>query len=195
MFSKSDNTDKELVEGLRRSSEACFDKLFIRYSGAIYGICRRFYLTQTDSEEVVQEVFMKVWENRHGLKSGLSFKSYLYTIARNIILKNIRSYTIDYACREYLSRQHSGGENQTENQVFFNQLLTLSEEAINQLSPQRKEVFLMGRFEGMTNEEIASRLGLSKRTVEHHMYHAQKHMRRKMSVMKVSVILLGFFIF
>src|SRR5690606_24747458 len=123
-----------------------------------------------DSDEVVQDVFAKVWENRSQLNSNLSFKAYLYAIARNLILKRIRRRAIDLAFKQYFISHASLSENSTENIIHFNELRDISDEIIDKLPPQRKKVFLMNRVEGLKSEEIAVKMGLSKRTVERHIY-------------------------
>lgn len=189
MHNKEKEKDEILVNGLIAGDESCFDSLFIRYSGAIYNVGRLYRFNQHDAEEIVQDVFAKVWENRTQLKSELSFKAYLYAIAKNMILKTIRRRTIDFAFKRYFISHTSFIENSTENVVSFNELRKVSDEIINQLPPQRKKVFLMNRLEGLKSEEIAIRTGLSKRTVERHIYDAQKFIRGKMTFVKISTLL------
>lgn len=188
-------SDQSLVEGLRAGKESCFDELFLRYSSAIFKICRHYHLSQEESEEIVQDVFLKIWEKRTALNQHLSFKSYLYTIAKNQVLKEIRKNSQQMAYEKYAIYSTSEADTCTENQVFFDDLQMHSKKVINQLSSQRKEVFLMSRFEGLSNDEIATKLNLSKRTVEHHLYHAQKFIRDKMEVLKISSLLILFLLF
>lgn len=191
MLEKNKTPDEKLVKGLAAGDQSCFDILFIRYSGAIYSVCRLYQFNLPDSDEVVQDVFAKVWENRSQLNSNLSFKAYLYAIARNLILKRIRRRAIDLAFKQYFISHASLSENSTENIIHFNELRDISDEIIDKLPPQRKKVVLMNRVEGLKSEEIAVKMGLSKRTVERHIYDAQKFIRGKMSAIKIIILFLS----
>jgi RNA polymerase sigma-70 factor (family 1) len=190
-----DKDDAYLVAGLKRGDEKCFDALFLRYSAAIFKICRYYHLPKMEAEEVVQEVFIKIWENRSKLDNSLSFKSYLFTIAKNIILKGIRKNTLQIAFQKYVMGSKPSSENETENHILYQDLQQQSNSILEMLSPQRRQVFIMNRFEGLSCDEIAITMGISKRTVEHHLYHAQKFIREKMKVVAINVCILIQFLF
>jgi len=80
--------DQQLVQLLQKGNVAAFDSLFEVYSQRLFGFAFKYFKNETDAEELVQEVFVKVWENRQTLKSELSFRSYLFTIALNQIRKH-----------------------------------------------------------------------------------------------------------
>ena len=79
--------DRELIKLLQKGNVEAFDSLFEVYSSKLFGFAVKYFKNEADAEELVQEVFVKVWENRQTLKSELSFKSYLFTIALNQIRK------------------------------------------------------------------------------------------------------------
>ena len=88
---QNDTNDSLLVDQLIKGDVFAFDKLFGRYANKIYGFSMRYLKSDAQCEELVQEVFVKVWEKRKSLKRDLSFKLYLFTIAYNDIIKFFRS--------------------------------------------------------------------------------------------------------
>jgi len=79
--------DQNLVQLLKNGNVAAFDSLFKLYRPKLFGFALKYFRNETEAEELVQEVFVKVWENRKSLKSEFSFKSYVFTIALNQIRK------------------------------------------------------------------------------------------------------------
>ena len=75
--------DKELVERLQKGDIEALDMIYFRYSGKLYAFGLKYLKSKEEAEELAQSVFLKLWENKENLKSELSFKSYLFTIAYN----------------------------------------------------------------------------------------------------------------
>ncbi len=158
-----------------------FRMLYNQYQPVLF----RYVLFQTRSvdvsHDIVQETFIKVWENRKSLKSHLSFMAYILRISRNLVRDAIRYRKT----RERLKNEIPApvpSENDDPGKVL--QLVILEEkleDIINNDLPKRcREIFLLSRFERKTNQEIAESLCLSMRTVEHQINHALKVMRKKL---------------
>ena len=174
---KNDPEDRILVEGLIADSEQDFNRIYDKYKNVIYGYSFKFLHSSVYAQEIVQEVFLKIWKHRHTLDPKLSFKSYIFKIARNQVLNFLRKATYEKNLAEEIFYQSQQVHNQTENEIIskdYNRILDL---AIQSLPARRKLIYQMCRHNGLSHEEIATQLGLSKNTVKDQIVKALKSIR------------------
>lgn len=173
--------DQVLVKSLKRGELEAFDRLFEKYSQRIYLFALAYRHDETESEEVVQEVFMKVWERRKFLKPELSFKSYVFTIASNAIRKSLIKKLRRETALEDLSDVAPSKE-LTRDQVHYRELRKQLDHLIELLPEKRREIFKMSRKEGLSYKEISSQLNISERTVENQIAKALKFLRKNVDI-------------
>jgi RNA polymerase sigma-70 factor (family 1) len=187
--------DHELVLKVAEGNEISFAALFSKYShglGAyIYGITK----DKEIAEEIVLDVFLKIWMTREALAEIKNFKAYLFTLSRNAAISSLRK-TIRNR-QKHLDWKKSNVEN-GEEENSKEQILSVIDQAINNLSPQRKKIFLLSREKGMKYHEIAEMEGLSKLTVRAHIQQAvasinQYVRQRFVSGFIISILLLHLF--
>ncbi|HUV00557.1 MAG TPA: RNA polymerase sigma-70 factor [Bacteroidales bacterium] len=179
--------DVALVKSLSKGNVLAFNTLFRGYSNRLYRFAYGYLKSEVESEEVVQEVFTKIWEKRSDLKHELSFKSYLFTIAFNIIRKHFRTKAY---LSEYLKSGISSDQDmQTSEKITFNSLQSYISELIDKMPERRKEIFLKSRFEGLSIKEIAKELKISHKTVENHLTSALKFIRTNLNRESIPVFL------
>lgn len=171
------NSDKDLVERVKKGNIEAFDILFMKYSQRLYHFSLGYLKSGVDAEDMTQEVFVQLWENRDKLDPQYSFNSYIFTITKNKILNVIRKRVYENKYLDTVSVKQILPDFTTDNQMDFKELLEISQEAIESLPPKRKQIFKMSRNEGLTYEEIAVQLGISKKTVENQMGTALKTLR------------------
>lgn len=169
--------DKELVERLQKGDIEAFDMIYSRYSGKLCAFGLKYLKSKEESEELVQSVFLKLWENKENLKSELSFKSYLFTIAYNEICKLFRK-------RHYLNRfitdtlhENHNASSDTENGIDYKSFLERVQQIIDKLPGRQKEIFLRSRIDGESTKEIAEEVGLSTGTVDNYISEVLKIIR------------------
>ena len=187
MKHKTVENESLLVKSLSKGNLLAFNTLFREYGSRLYRFANGYLKSDAESEELVQEVFTIIWEKREGLKSGLSFKSYLFTIAFNIIRKHFRT-------KAYLSEYLKSGissdmDMQTSEKINYDSLHKYITELVNQLPARRKEIFIKSRFEGMSVKEIAEELKISHKTVENQLTDALKFIRTNLNRESLPVIL------
>jgi RNA polymerase sigma-70 factor (ECF subfamily) len=156
-----DDNDNNLIILLQNSDKQAFKLLFEKYGHRLYHFSLKYLKEKEDAEDVLNEVFLKIWENRQNIRTNTSFQSYLFTIAYNNIrqrfLKRSREEKyIQVFADEYFS-ELSNNENQPDYHLFAKKIIEL----IDHLPPRRKEIFILSYKEELKNEKIAEQLQLS----------------------------------
>jgi RNA polymerase sigma-70 factor (family 1) len=159
---------------MQSGDKEAFQLLFERYGTRLYQFSLRYLRDKHDAEDLLHEVFLKIWQNRYTLKTNTSFQSYLFTIAYNSIrqhfLKKSREEKyIRIFAEEYLL-DSSTGEDQLDYQSFLKEI----HEIIELLPSRRKEIFLLSFKEELKNHKIAEQLGLSEQFVKKQLFLARK---------------------
>ncbi|WP_194777524.1 sigma-70 family RNA polymerase sigma factor [Pararhodonellum marinum] len=171
----------DLVSQLKGGSEHAFSELFKMFLPKICNVSRKMFLSKEDAEEIGQEVFLLIWKNRERLKCELSFNAYLLTILKSLIIKKARKEAKRIAYEKYVLRMHPSLEAEPESLLEISELETIAMAAVAKLPHFQKEVYILKNQKNMGTNEIAITMGISKRTVENHIYKASKSI--KMSLM------------
>ncbi|MGV8091965.1 MAG: RNA polymerase sigma factor [Mangrovibacterium sp.] len=181
--------DNELVENLRKGDVEAFDLVYEKYAQRLYVFSLKYLKSVEETEELVQSVFLKVWENQKNLKKETSFKSYLFTIAYNEIcnLFRRRKYQQKFAAEATAENQETSDV--TEDQIDYQPVLQQVEMIIARLPEKQKIIFMKSRIEGKSTKEIASELGLSPGTVDNYISEALKFIRTRLKDKPLSVLL------
>ena len=194
MKKKTTNPDAHLVALLKKDDLRAFDQLFIKYHKKLYYFAKGYLKSDEKAEGLVQEVFIRIWTNRYNIKEYLSFNAFIYSIAYNAILNQFRKMNRErkYIDQYLLYREEKS--NNTSLEVEYNNLLELANKAIEKMPEKRKLVYKMSREKGLSNQEIAETLGISKKTVENQIHAALKFLKQELG--KDSVLsVLFFFLF
>lgn len=177
MKQKNGIAEIRAVVSLKAGDVAAFDYFFESYSKELHHLSLKILKSKQDADEVVQEVFLKIWEKRDQINPLKSFRSYLFTIALN----NIRGRFLKRAKEnrfmvELYDELVSVGSEEPEDKNFSH-YLSILDELIQKLPERRKEIFLMHKKEGLTIPEVAGYLDLSTKTVENQLTAALKALR------------------
>jgi RNA polymerase sigma-70 factor (family 1) len=181
--------DNNLIQSLQKGNVAAFDSLFEVYSPKLYGFALKYFKNEGDSEELVQEVFVKVWENRQKLKSELSFKSYLFTIALNQIRKHFNKKAISLRYIQSLQQDPEFENIQPIYDYNYESILQQINLIIEQMPPRRREIFLKSKLEGKSSKEIATELNISAGTVDNHVSEALRFIRSRLTNKNLAFLL------
>lgn len=176
-----------MVASLQRGSMAAFESLFENYSQKLFRFSLSYLKSETEAEDIVQEVFLKLWENRSGIKTGTSFQSYIFTIASNAIRKSFKKNTrlkkFQIELFETLALKNPAFEDQPN----FEELLSKLDLLIEQMPNRRKEIFLKRKKEGKSVRDIASEMEISEKTVENQITEAMNYLRKSFNGDKISL--------
>jgi RNA polymerase sigma-70 factor (ECF subfamily) len=180
MTDTSGYNEKELLQLVVEGDEKAFRSLFDHYRNKIFSIAYRMVKTTAEAEDVVSEVFIKLWVNRRKLAGLVNFNAYINTITRNHIFNHLRRLATEEAfIKELLAGDTQ--DNDTTQRIAYNELKRILDETVNRLPPRQKEVYRLGKLEGMPYGEIASELHISRETVKFHMGEALRTIKASLS--------------
>jgi RNA polymerase sigma-70 factor, ECF subfamily len=182
------------IEALKTGDRSAFEYIYKCFSPKLYAFTRKMVATQEDAEEVVQEVFLKIWERKHFLDPQQNFDGFLFKISRNIVYNKARHQVHEFAYVKYLSGKESLSDNSSEENLDYQELAHLVEEAYLTLPPVRQQVFVMSRIEGLSNGEIAEQLQTSNSNIENHINKALRDIRKKLESSKIFFLILFHFL-
>ncbi len=168
-----------LCEGLRRGDKNILDEIYSRYHKKIFGFALSYLKNEDDAYDVVQEVFINIWNSRSGLNKDTRIEPLIYTSAKNAVISLFRKKSTEKKYLEYLGNSVISNNIGAEELTDFGFLEEQYEALIIQLPEKRKKIFLLSRKAGLSNKEIAVRLGISEKTVENQMTSALAFFKEK----------------
>jgi RNA polymerase sigma-70 factor (ECF subfamily) len=188
--------DIDLIQKLQEGDVEAFDLIYKKYSKTLYIFSFKYLRSTVEAEELVQSVFVKLWENRKTLKKELSFKSYIFTIAYNDICKLFRKRNYQQKFINDILYENSQSSSEFEDSIDYKSVLERVQQIVNKLSERQKSVFLKSRQEGKSTKEIAEELGLSPGTVDNYISESLKVIRKhlQMEVLSMLLVLSLFFL-
>jgi RNA polymerase sigma-70 factor (ECF subfamily) len=175
------STDKETILRFKEGQPEAFDVIYRIHSKKMYYFALGLVKDQEISKDLVQEVFITLWEKRDQVNAELNFDNYLFTIAYNAIRKYFRNHSLENKVKDYMQRESPEIIAGTDGILIFKELLDLANKTIELLPPRRKAVYKLSKQEGMKIREIAVTLNISPRTAENHLAQALKYLKKELS--------------
>lgn len=158
--------EKELLQRVAGGDEKAFAELFRRYSDLLAAVLLRFTGSKLIMEDLVQEIFLKIWMGRESLATVNNFKTFLYVIARNQALNAVRTAINQRNLHKKVQSVSTVEMEDVSDKKVKEIHFSLLDEAIAQLPPQQQKVFLLSRRDRMKHQDIAKEMGISKETVK-----------------------------
>ncbi len=185
MFGNKANIDIVLLKGLVRSDHDSFRQLFDKYSSPLYHFCLSYLKSKEVAEDILQEVFIKIWDRRRDIDTGKSFRSYLFTIALNAIRKHFKRLAESNQVKHGIIASLSENPEKLDEQESFEELLFRLDELINQMPGKRKKIFTLKKLEGKSQKEIAEDFGITTKAVEYHISEAMKFLKEEFTKLRL----------
>lgn len=192
MDTASKDQDFQVVEQLRAGEKEAFRYLFDTYGSRIYAFGLSYLKNKSDAEELLQEVFLKLWEIKNDLDSAKSVKSLLFKICINLIYDQVRRKNVQQAYLNYSGINHATSSENTWDEVIYEDTNRNLQRLIASIPEQRQRIFRMSKEQGLSNEEIAGQLNLSQRTVENQLYRAINFLKNQLDLNSLPALLLFF---
>lgn len=173
---KNNSITPDIVKAFADGDHAAFQKIFLAYYNNISSFVNALVKSEAESEEISQELFVNLWQNRAKVDGLKNFNGYIYTLARNAVYDYFRRKLVrdSYASDKW----HTEETEDSEDILVAKELELLIDMTIDNMPRQRKKIFEMSRKEGVSNEEIARRLGITKGAVERQLTLALKDIRQ-----------------
>lgn len=172
-----DDLQQQLLSQLSKGDEPSFNALYKAYSRPLFLRVVNMIKSEDDAQEIIQELFIKLWQNRDTIDTIKSFQSYIFTIANNLVYNYFRKISHDQALIQKLllnaADHYLDGQELLENK----EAAEIFQKAINQLTPQCKQVFQLCKIDGKSHKEVAELMGISMPTVNSHMTNALRSIR------------------
>lgn len=199
MFAPFKNDNKELMQKIAEGSKEAFEIIYNQYYFLVFCYTKRFVTDAQAAEDITTEAFMKLWGELKNFDSQQKIKSFLYTVAKNACLNQIRNEqrrSENHNKLAYLQMEEQEGDSKEHHEITAKIYQYIFEE-IEKLPAQLKAVFKMSYFKGMPNEEIAKELSINNQSVRNHKSRALKCLRmaildKDMLESIVLFLLLGF---
>lgn len=171
--------DKEVIEQFRSGNVEAFESVFHAYYKPLVNYAKTILRDTDDAEDIVQQVFIAVWEKRATTEIHTSLRALLYKSVHNACLNRLKQQQVRSGYAKEVIQLHRE-QGVTEDRVQQKELQQKIEDALDQLPEQCAKIFKMSRFEQLKYQEIADKLGLSVKTVENQMGKALKIMREQL---------------
>ena len=171
--------DEELVNLIKNDSEQAYKELYLRWASRLYRFVYQYVKSESITDDIVQETFLKIWQNRDTLETNTSFKSYIFTIAYHSLLKELKRQVNnplmeDYV--EYQDRMMTSGD-EIPKELDYDEFIKALAKAKHILSPRQREIFELSKEYGMSVAEISDKLSITEQVVRNQLSAALKVLR------------------
>lgn len=196
-ISQSDNNFQSF-KAIGEGDELAFRRIFHAYNARLYPFALKITKSEPAAQDIIQEAFLRLWVHREDVAQMEYPVAWLYKIVSNLALTYLRKKAAELKRLEQVaSLSVPVNVNDTADNINFNELQSLLNEAIEQLPPRRKLIYTLSRQQGMSHKEIASQLGISQHTIKNQMVTAlkfiQKYIRQALDL-SIPVIIIFFFL-
>jgi RNA polymerase sigma-70 factor (ECF subfamily) len=182
LLSSNLNTEKDLLIQVSNGDEKAFKDLFSCYYQKLFNYIFCITKSKQVAEELVMDVFLKIWLGREIIPQIEKFDAFLFRVAHNKSIDFLRSVARDPQFKDLLWETIQMANNdEADSSILTREYETKLREAISLLSPQRKKVYQLSREQDLTHDQIASELNLSKHTINNHIVEAQRFIRNYLS--------------
>lgn len=180
-------SDQELILLLKAQDEGAYTEIYVRHWHSLYLHAYKILEDEDEAKDVIQELFIALWDKSDHLEIKTNLRAYLYVSARHRILNHIRKNKIGTAFIDTIAESLNDVDNSTIESISERELIAIIDEEINLLPPRMKQVFEMSRKEMMSNKEIAARLGTSESTIKKQISNSIKQLRTNLDKYSLSL--------
>lgn len=186
-------TDSQLIQRLKDDDEAAFAEIYQRYAKNLADFTASKLFNLEDAQDIIHDIFVKLWAERKQVNITSNLKTYLFTITRHRIIDKIRRNITREEYAAMLQSLTNVYQPNVEQQIAAKELQQIIENSLNELSPKVKEIYQLSREKNLSISEIAEKLQLSEQTIKNQLSTALTHLRKSLSGISASALLLWWF--
>jgi RNA polymerase sigma-70 factor (ECF subfamily) len=176
---------------LANDDQKALDELFNYYYPRLYQFSKSFLKLEDGIDDILQEVFVKIWKNRTNIRSSETFNPFIFTMTRNLLLNELRSRLNNQKIKDEIYKTSIPEEYRSFTKIEYQELKETVDRIVNNLPDKQREVFLLSRHDGLSHKEIAEKLDISTKTVEYHISQSIRAIKNKLN--KLGLITLLYF--
>jgi RNA polymerase sigma-70 factor (ECF subfamily) len=169
--------EKSVLQLLSQGNEDAFTQILDAYQDRVFGIAFRYLKSRENSKEIVQEVFLKVWNRRIAFSEARNLEAFIFTATKNLTINYLEKLSHERSAQYQFTLDQKNFVNNAEQLLVEQQNEELLQKTLQLLPHHQMQVYQLARVEGLTYEEIANRLSITVNTVKYHMKMAHKFLR------------------
>jgi RNA polymerase sigma-70 factor (ECF subfamily) len=171
------DTEALLILQLKKGSSKAFDSIYRMYAKRLYAYCLQFTKSPEDSEEIVQDVFVKLWTNRKRIRQEDTLRSLLFIMTKHHIINAFRSRIHQPVYEEYTNYKEMESVENVCQQLEYQEFVVKFKKAVQTLPSTQKKVIILSKIQELSNKEIAEKLALSEQTVKNSLSLGLKYLK------------------
>jgi RNA polymerase sigma-70 factor (family 1) len=180
---------KETIRRFKEGDAEAFDLIYRLYSKKMYFFAFGLVKDEEIAKDLIQEVFVNLWEKKELVNVHLNFDNYIFTIVYNAIRKFFRKKSLETKVLDHIQKNSPALIETADGSLIYNELLEIANKTIENLPHRRKTVYKLSRQEGIKIKEIARRLDISPRTAENHLARALKYLKEELAGISLHALL------
>ena len=175
------NTEQDLLRQVAASDERAYASLYHTYYPVVFSLSLKMVKIHSAAQDVCNEVFLAIWQNRQRLMEVQSLRAYLQTAARNQSLNMLKSMTRSALAKAEIAKSFPGTSLSSEDRIQEKEYTDFIHRGVEQLPPRAKQVFTLCRQQGYSYEDVSAELGISRNAVKSHMVYSIKKLRSQVA--------------
>lgn len=183
-----------VLQNLANDDKKALEELFNYYYPRLYQFSKSFLKLEDGIDDILQEVFVKIWQNRTNIRSAETFSPFIFTMTRNLLLNELRSRLSKKKIKDEIIKLSVSEEYHSFEKMEYGELKETVDQIVTNLPEKQREVFLLSRYEGLSHKEIAEKLQISTKTVEYHISQSISTIKNKLDQLGL-ISLLYFYLF
>ncbi len=189
MKKETDTIEAELISALKHGSRKAFESIYQMYSKRLYAYSLQLTKSSAEAEEIVQEVFIKLWVSRTQIRQEESLQSLLFIMSKHYFINAYRAKINHPVYEEYIDYKDVLSTENVHQQLEYEDFLRIFRQSMEELPVTQKKVIRLSRMEQLTNREIADKLSLSEQTVKNQLSLGLKSLREKLNKLIALLVL------
>ncbi len=182
--------EQTLIHEMMNGSQKAFDSIYKMYAKRLYAFCLQYTKIPEDAEEIVEDVFVKLWTNKDTIRQEETLRSLLFTMAKNKLINAYRSRLNSPSYENYVAYSSEMSEDSASDHLEYEEFLQQLNNALKKLPKTQQNVIKLSKFQQLSNKEIAERLSLSEQTVKNQMSLGLKLLREELKNASIAIYLL-----